>query len=261
VPGIRAEGKTGLPGEAGRVNRFYVRRVESTGSTNDDVARILGEEQARGLVLVAGYQERGSGRKGRRWIAPRGSGLLCTVALPDPLPPPVLWVVPFWAALALAAAIEVFGVTPQLRWPNDVLIDDRKAAGILCVSRVAGDRAWAGCGFGVNVRRPAADADLREIDPPPAFLSDRADVDCDALLTQILAEIERSYDALRSPGGVVQAWERAAGVPGTRYRVAPDDSGEIFEATALRLLPGGSLLVDRAGSRREITLADARILR
>lgn len=225
------------------------------------MARMLGEEQARGLTLVADYQERGSGRKGRSWIAPPGSALLCTIGLPDPMPAENLWCVPFWSALILAAAFRELGAQPVLQWPNDLLLGTRKAAGILCVSRIAGEYAWAGCGIGVNVTRPEGDPALAEISPPPAFLSDVVKTDREALLHALLRSADALYDELNFPPRVAHAWEAAANVPGARYKILVDGEPEPFEATALRLLTGGALLVDCDGTEREITLADARVLR
>ncbi len=243
------------------MSRFSrISRLSVTGSTNEDIAHILGEEHAGGLTLVADYQERGSGRKGRSWIAPPGAALLCTIALPDALPAADLWVVPFWTALIVAAAMREYGAAPVVQWPNDLLLGGRKVAGILCVSRVIGEYAWVGCGIGVNVLRPSNDQ-LTGITPEPAFLSDVARVDRDELLHAILRHADATFDDLSAPPRVAHAWEMTAQIPGTRYRISIDGESEPFEATALRLLNGGSLLVDQDGSQREVTLADARVLR
>lgn len=243
------------------MSRFHrISRLPVTGSTNEDIAQILGEEHARGLTLVADYQERGSGRKGRSWIAPPGSALLCTIALPDALPTENLWVVPFWTALVVASAMREFAITPTVQWPNDLLIAGRKVAGILCISRVIGEYAWAGCGIGVNVVRPE-DQQLDAIDPPPAFLSDVARVDRDELLDAVLRHADATYDDLAMPQRIARAWETAAGIPGAHYRISIDGAPAPFEAAALRLTSGGSLVVDDKGTQREVTLADARILR
>ena len=222
---------------------------------------MLGEDDARGLTLVAGYQEHGAGRKGRSWIAPPGSALLCTIALPDPLPARDLWAVPFWAALVVERAARSFGVETRLQWPNDVLIGTRKVSGILCISRVTGDYAWAACGIGVNVQRPRDESSLAAIDPPPVFLSDVAQVDRLEFLHELLAGADALYDDLSAPLSVLHAWERAAKIPGMLYRIAMDGENEPFDATALRLLPGGTLVVEANGAQREVSLADARVLR
>lgn len=248
--------------EALGVTRFsQIRHVESTGSTNDDIAKILGESEARGLTLVADYQTHGAGRKGRSWIAPPGSALLFTTALPEPVPSRDLWIVPFWIGLAVHAALTDFQVATQLQWPNDVLLNGAKLAGILCVSRVAGDQAWAACGVGINVTRPQNPGAIAGIDPPPALLSDVRDIDRDELLAAILRHADASYETLRSPKAIARAWEVAAGIPGTRYRLLVDETTAPFDATALALGEAGELVVDAEGSRRSVTMAQARVLR
>jgi len=244
------------------MSRFsQIRRVETTGSTNDDVAKILGEDASRGLTFVADYQTHGAGRKGRSWIAPPGSALLFTTALPDPIPSAQLWIVPFWIGLAVHEALAQFGVTTQLQWPNDVLFGSSKVAGILCVSRVAGDDAWAACGVGINVKRPENSDDIAGIEPPPAFISDVRGVDRDELLQAILRQADASYGDLASPPKIASAWESAAGIPGARYRLRLDGAQASFEATALALGKAGELVVDVAGSQRVIAMADARVMR
>ena len=244
------------------MTRFsQIRHVASTGSTNDDIAKILGESEARGLTLVADYQTKGTGRKGRSWIASPGSALLFTTALPDPLPSRDLWVVPFWIGLAVHEALAGFGVTTQLQWPNDVLLNGAKLAGILCVSRVAGDEAWAACGVGINVARPQNSDDIAGIDPPPAFISDVCELSRDELLQAILRRADSSYETLQSPESIAPAWEAAAGIPGTHYRLLLDETPAPFEATALALGKSGELVVDAAGSRRLVAMAEARVLR
>ena len=244
------------------MSRFsQIRSVGVTGSTNEDMAQLLGQPQSRGLTLVADFQRRGSGRKGRAWIAPPGCALLFTTALPEPVPADALWLVPFWSALAVHAALAHFGVAALLQWPNDVLIDGRKAAGILCISRVTGALAWAAAGIGINVRRPAGEDELSQIDPPPAFVGDVRLVERDDLLAQILSAMDRSCGDLSEPSRVVGSWNLAAGLPGARYRIALDGEDAPFEATAIALVDGGSLEVEHGGVTRSIALADARILR
>jgi BirA family biotin operon repressor/biotin-[acetyl-CoA-carboxylase] ligase len=240
---------------------WRIAHVAVTGSTNEDMAQILGEQDARGLVIVADYQEHGTGRKGRAWVAPPGSALLCTIALPDALPTTGIWAVPFWVALIVRDAFAQFGVDAALQWPNDVLIAGRKVAGILCISRVAGDYAWVGCGIGINVQRPGNAQEIAAIDPPPAFLSDSArGAERDAVLQTLLQCAGARYELLESPERIVHEWEAAANVPGARYRILLEGESEPFEATALRLKNNGALLVDHDGVQREVTLAD-RVLR
>lgn len=215
------------------------------------------------MVLSAGFQRAGHGRRGRSWVAPPGSSLLVTTILPRAVASESLWAVPFWTALGVADGIEVAtGLKIDLQWPNDLLLEGRKCCGILCVSRVVGERAWVGCGTGVNVLRPPRNADLGAVDPPPAFLSDRAPrVQRRAVLDAILAAYERLLGELDRPEAIARAWERRAGLDGTPYRLLVDGEAVPFEAIARRLAPDGALIVERDGAERRIALADARVVR
>lgn len=243
---------------------FEIRTFAQTDSTNDDAASLLGLREHAGAVLVADYQRRGRGRHARAWIAPAGSSLLFTAILPHAIATDALWAVPFWTGLAVADGIEVAtGERVRLQWPNDLLLDGRKCSGILCISRVAGDRAFVGCGVGINVIRPPADPALDAISPAPIFLSDRNPAASrDAVLHAVLAAFERRLPELVDPTAVAHAWEARAELAGTRYRLHLDGGDAPFEAEARALARDGSLVVaDDRGTTRTIGLADARVVR
>jgi BirA family transcriptional regulator, biotin operon repressor / biotin---[acetyl-CoA-carboxylase] ligase len=239
-----------------------IRYVARTGSTNDDAQELLGAPGSAGLVLLAEHQQAGKGRRARPWIAPAGSSLLFTALLPDPIPTAALWAVPFWTGLTIAHAVEKnTGLRPALQWPNDLLLGEHKCCGILAVSRVAGNRASVGCGVGLNVRRPKDGASLAEIEPKPAFISDRvATVEREALLAAILRSFDGRLGMLEDPAGIARAWESRAELKGSRYRIALD-VGETFEAEAQRIDDDGSLIVRAADRERRVAMADARVLR
>jgi len=233
-------------------------------STNDEAQRRLGEPSAAGLVIVADEQSGGKGRRGRTWVAAPRSGLLFTAILPRPVDAGAAWSVTFWAGLRVAEALARWNVEPVLQWPNDLLLEGRKLCGILCVSRIVADRATLGCGIGINVYRPQNRPDLDEIVPPPIFLDDvrvLGEHAREELLGEILRTCEANLDALRNPVAIAREWERRAGVPGMRYRLALEDGAEI-EGEAVRLQEGGGLVVQTTAGERVIELADrVRVLR
>ncbi|MHB8704569.1 MAG: biotin--[acetyl-CoA-carboxylase] ligase [Candidatus Tyrphobacter sp.] len=231
--------------------------VARTGSTNEDAAELLGDDAALGMTIVAEEQTRGVGRKGRSWTAPAGSALLFTTILPREIPTDDLWAVPFWAALCIRDALAGAGVDAALHWPNDLLLNDKKLAGILCVSRILGKRARVACGVGINVFRAAGVA----LDPPPAYCDDVANVERPVLLARILERFGDELRRLADTGAVARRWEAAANVPGQRYRLLLDGERVPFEATAVALAAGGGLVVERDGRQETIALADARALR
>jgi len=244
---------------------FTIRSLAVTDSTNDDAAALLGRPDAGGTVIVADYQRAGRGRHARAWIAPPGSSLLFTAILPRTVASAHLWAATFWTALGVADGIEAAtGLRTGLQWPNDLLLGGRKCCGILCVSRVSGYEAWVGCGVGLNVVRPAGDAALEAIAPPPAFLSDglASAPSRDAVLATILAAFERRLGALSDPAGIARAWEARAVLSGTPYRLLVDGESAPLDAIARRIDGDGALVVSAANGReRRIALADARVLR
>jgi BirA family biotin operon repressor/biotin-[acetyl-CoA-carboxylase] ligase len=239
-----------------------VRYLHETASTNDDATALLADPHAAGATLVAELQTAGRGRKpGRSWIAPAGSALLFTAVLPVAVTAEALWAVPFWAGLAVADGVEeACGVRLDLRWPNDLDLGAHKAAGILCVSRVAGAEAHVGCGVGLNVRR-LSDAAVALIDPPPAYLSDAAPrVEREAVLAAILGAMDALVDVLDRPADVARAWEERAGLRGRRYRLRLDADGSLVEGAAVRLDVHGGLVLATRDGERTVHLADARVV-
>jgi BirA family biotin operon repressor/biotin-[acetyl-CoA-carboxylase] ligase len=230
-----------------------------TGSTNDDATPLLARSDAAGATLVAEEQTAGRGRKaGRSWVAPPGTGLLFTTILPTTLPASDLWAVPFWVALCVADGVQrACGVHLDLRWPNDCFLRDRKVAGILCVSRVAGEIAHVGCGIGINVLRPAAST-IAAIVPPPAFLADAAPgVLREVVLAEILLAFERRLPALHTPSIIARTYEERAALAGARYRVLLDRDGVELDGIARGLGPDGTLRLDTGSTEHTISLADA----
>jgi BirA family biotin operon repressor/biotin-[acetyl-CoA-carboxylase] ligase len=109
--------------------RLMVR--ESSSSTNDELRELAENGMHDGLVLLARRQTAGRGRRGAAWFAPPGESLAFSILL-RPADPKALWPrLSLIAGLAVAEAIEAFGVSAAIKWPNDVWIDGKKVAGIL----------------------------------------------------------------------------------------------------------------------------------
>jgi BirA family biotin operon repressor/biotin-[acetyl-CoA-carboxylase] ligase len=155
--------------------RLHLRHTDSTNSR----ARALAAAGApHGTLVTASEQSAGRGRQGRRWSAPAGRALLCSVLVRDP--PRLL---PLIAGLAVA---ETCGSEAGLKWPNDVLIAGRKVAGILVEGRP--QEHWAVVGIGLNVA-------LRETDFPPelretATTLGREPEAIESLLTELLRTLQ-----------------------------------------------------------------------
>ena len=237
-----------------------IRYERTTASTNDDAAALLGDPAFAGTTIVAEEQTKGMGRKGRSWTASPGSSLLMTTLPPGPIPAAHVWIVPFGVAICVRRALRANAIRSDVHWPNDLLVQGKKIAGILCVSRVVGDRAWVAAGVGINVfRTPGAD---EAIDPPPAFCDDvEPTITRNALLRDILLNYDVWHQTLEMPQRIARIWERMAGLP-KRYTILKDGASEPIDVTALSLSNNGGLIVQHDNGKKEtISLADARALR
>lgn len=127
---------------------------ETVTSTLDVAHARAAEGAPHGTLVLAEEQTHGRGRLSRRWVSPRGCGLwLAYLARPSRDAPS--GVIALRVGLAVGGALRALGLEPQLKWPNDVVLCDRKAGGILCEARWKGVRlGWLAIGIGLNVRGP-----------------------------------------------------------------------------------------------------------
>ena len=204
----------------------------STDSTNARARALAAAGAPHGTLVTADSQTAGRGRQGRTWSAPAGQALLLSLVLRDP--PPLL---PLRAGLAVA---DVAGDTARVKWPNDVLLDGSKLAGVLVEARP--QDGWAVLGIGLN-----AAVDLAAL---PAEVRDRAATlhrPPDAVLADLLPALERrlaesdgaTLRALRERDARVGRPIRWDGGEGRGAGIA--DDGALLVATAageIRLAAG-----------------------
>lgn len=223
-----------VAGELAAATRFGdVRTLAETDSTNRVVADLARAGAAEGVVVVADHQTAGRGRLGRRWDAPSGTALLASILLrPADLGLERRHLVTSAVALAAAAACrEVAGFAPRLKWPNDLLVEDRKLAGIL--AEAVGDAVVVGLGLNVSAAPTGAVSAEAVAGRPVGRAALLA-----ATLTQLEARCGR-WDA------VAAEYAAACATVGRRVRV--EDAGGHREGTAVGLDGGGRLLVDFGG--------------
>lgn len=228
-----------------------MRRLAEAGSTNRVALDLARAGAGEGVVVVAGSQTAGRGRRGRSWDAGPGSSLLMSVLLRPapslPLGRSHLAV----AAVALAArhaCSSVGGFVPGLKWPNDLVVGDAKLAGVL--AEVAGGAVVVGLGLNVSAAGPW---------PPGAVSAESAagrPVAVDALLDGVLAGLSARYGDWPA---VASEHRRACATLGRTVRV--DLADESFTGTAADVTDDGHLLVDVGACIRTVTAADVIHLR
>ena len=177
-----------VPRLRGRFGHEYL-YVPSTPSTQ----RLLAQDAPEGTVAVSDEQTEGRGRLGRRWEAPPGTSILCSVQLRPKVEASRFPELTVLGAEACADAIRaVTSLEPKLKDPNDVLIGDRKVAGVLGESDP--QRVVLGIGINVNVAAEQLPAEVRM--PATSLLIETGSpVNRVELLVELLAALERRYDS------------------------------------------------------------------
>ena len=210
--------------------------VARTGSTNAD---LLGRGGPEGQVLVAEEQTAGRGRMGRSWVSQPGASLTFSVVLRPVFVPAARrgWL-PLLAGVAVAAT---------LKWPNDVLIDDRKLAGIL--AEQSGDAVVIG--IGLNVATPRDALPTSPVGPQAtSLLAEGVKVARDVLLVAVLRNLERWYRAFREDpdparSGLLAEYRTLCGTLGRSVRVELP-GGRAVAGVAEDIDTDGRLLVREA---------------
>jgi BirA family biotin operon repressor/biotin-[acetyl-CoA-carboxylase] ligase len=252
------------------------RRIElfdSLPSTNREAVQLAQADVEHGTVVIAESQTAGRGRLSRTWFSPPGANLYCSIILRTARPPERLteWLswLPLVSALAAAEAIEqVSSIRVSVKWPNDLLISERKAGGILCESGT-GTRSdpFQIIGIGINVNGDEDDwpIDLRS-SATSIWQERKMVVDRNRLLAQLLLELEHCLDelAIHGTSRLALAYHQRCSTIGHRVQ-ATLANGDVIVGFADGIGQDGSLRVHPqaqpgSGTREVIHLRVADII-
>lgn len=228
--------------------------LETASSTNDIAARLAEVGAEEGTTVVAEAQTMGRGRMGRVWFSPSGAGLYVSIVLRPRKDPFALLTLA--AGVAIAEGVQAStGLSPEIKWPNDLLVGRRKLAGILAEAAAQdGKLDFVVLGFGLNLRPAAYPAELADratsIEAELNRQADRA-----LILAEVLAAIAVRYADLRQGrfDAILSAWRQRA--PLLRGALVEwNSAGGVRRGRAEDVDATGALLV-RAGGRVERLIA------
>lgn len=227
-----------------------------TASTNDDAKQLARQGEPEGAVVVADQQHRGRGRQGRSFASPAGVGVYMSLLLRPQIELGRLPQLTLVAAVATAEAIaEVSALPVELKWPNDVMIHNKKAGGILTESVFQADLspvAVVGIGINVNTALEQFPAELRHQVTSLALAAGHP-VSRPRLIAAILARLEPLYHAFQQQtlAAILPRWLHYGRIAGKPVRCTTERG--IEEGIVLGLDEDGALLVQGLdGSRRRI---------
>ncbi len=223
-------------------------------STMDEAGKLGEGDAEEGAVVVAETQTAGRGRQGRNWVSQPGNLLVSVLFRPTLEALPFISII---GGVAAARAVrKVTGLEPQIKWPNDLLIQGRKVAGILAESAIAGDSVWyAVLGVGMNVSLNTDQTEeiasfATSVNAAAGKVVPRED-----LLRQFLMDLDALYLALGQDQSPIEEWQGLLSTTGQRLEATWGN--ESFIGVAEGTDPMGNLLLRQDdGSLLTLTAGD-----
>ena len=179
-------------------NMYYFDSIDSTNKKANEIA--FGEKE--GTIVVAEEQTRGRGRLDRDWISPKGKGIWMSIILKPRLDPMIVSGITLIGAAAVHNALDSMDIKSQIKWPNDILIDGKKIAGILTEMNCELNRinyVVMGIGINVNLEEKDISEDLKDR-ATSIKISQNKDINRKQLMGNILNEFEKLYISFRDDG-------------------------------------------------------------
>lgn len=240
-------------------NKIYT--FETIDSTNNCGKVLASVGATEGIVVIAEEQTAGKGRLGRTWQANPGENLTFSLLLRPRVSPDTLNLLPLYIAVAVAEAIErVSSLKVECKWPNDLLVNNKKIGGILIEGSVKENIVeHVVIGLGINVNQTQFSGDFKT-KATSLRLESRQQVDRTKLFREIISSLETQYKnyartAFRS---VIPLWEKRSTMLNKSILVS--QSGNVFSGTVKGLSPEGGLVLETNGSTKILFAGDVTIL-
>jgi BirA family biotin operon repressor/biotin-[acetyl-CoA-carboxylase] ligase len=210
--------------EAARKRRRIGSKIvlfQSTGSTNDIAWEYAANADNNGLCVLAESQHKGCGRRGRRWYSEPGQSILCSVLLTKTDMEAEL--LTLTAGVAVAEAIsQMYKLPCRIKWPNDILIQNKKVAGILIEKQTVNDRNAFVVGIGINCNQKEKAFEQYKLNLPATSLAIEAgeDIDRTELVCVLLGQLEHWLDETNDR--IIEQWLQLSGMLGRHVTVECD---------------------------------------
>ena len=246
-----------------------IQRFDSLDSTNLEAARQALAGGSEGLCIVANEQTAGRGRLQRQWISPKGAGLYFSILLKPRIDQRTWPLITLMAAIAVNdALLEACALQTDIKWPNDILVNNRKLCGILAETSETGEGSSTSnrsviLGIGINLTNAAFPPELRETATSVDAATGKS-ASLEVLLQALIKSLERHYMILQSPNGVettIRSWsQRSTYAEGKKIVVSNGNEG--FEGITRGLESDGALRLETAtGEMRIVRAGDVSVVR
>lgn len=230
-------------------------------STNAKAKQLAEEGHPNGTLVVAEKQEAGRGRRGRGWESQEGSGIFMTLVLKPEINPNNASMLTLVAALAVSKAVMVRTGRPAgIKWPNDIVMNEKKICGILTEMSAQFDYVnHIVIGIGINVNNDAFSEEISEV-ATSLYLETREHMNRASLIEEILEKFEYYYEMFRQTedlSGLVKEYNTH--LINLHQRVKVLDPKEPFEGKAMGITQRGELIVDTWESRKLVSSGEVSV--
>jgi len=216
---------------------------DSVDSTNNTAKRLVGESDKEGTVILADSQTQGKGRLGRAWYSEEKVGIYLSILLKPSLPPEQIAQITLVAGVALVEAINEFSrVRAYLKWPNDILLNGKKVAGILTENFQEKKHSGIILGIGINVNHSRFPVHLQHIATSMAMENGEI-YERLPLITFLLNHMDQEYRSFLNEGisNIVSQWNLNSEMFGKHISLT--QGTETFIGTAMKLDEEGQLVI------------------
>jgi BirA family biotin operon repressor/biotin-[acetyl-CoA-carboxylase] ligase len=235
-----------------------IHHFQTLDSTNSKAYQLALNGAKEGEVVISESQEKGRGRLGRQWFSPPFLNLYLSVILRPKISPHQASLITLMAAVATADAIQKFsGLVPLIKWPNDILLRDRKAAGLLNEIHSEMDRIHfviLGIGVNLNMDEKMFSKEIRAVATSLKIEMGQT-VSRKAFLQFFLKELEKWYSIFLEEGGAVilKAWRDRAHIKGRQVKVT--SFGETVAGIAIDVDSDGALILETEDGKQKRVVA------
>jgi len=216
---------------------------DSVDSTNDIAKSLVGESDKEGTVILADSQSQGKGRRGRTWYSEEKVGIYLSTLLNPSLPPEDVSQITLVAGVALAQAINEFSRTrAYLKWPNDIILNGKKVAGILTENHMKNAQPGIILGIGINVNHSHFPFSLQQIATSMAMENGEI-FERLPLITFLINHLDQEYRCFLDEGlsPIVDHWNLNSDMFGKQ--VSMTHGAQTFSGTAMKLNDQGHLVL------------------
>jgi len=225
---------------------FYYDNVDSTMTEAKRLLKI--KELKEGTLLLAQKQTGGKGRRGREWVSKKGGIWLSYITLPK-LERNIYPIYSLMAAVSLNKCLRQHGVNSSIKWPNDIIYNDKKMAGI-AIDLVNKESDYLIIGIGLNVYNQI-------IDIATKVSLQNQDININILFSDLIDSIDKHIKLLNEDHNLIlNLWRQNNNVLGKEVKIIPADGSDFYFAKAYDISKSGSLLIDKDKKIKEIVAAD-----